>query len=81
VSTSNALKTLPELPINSPDRQRRPQTLSQRSEDDPMAKKTNGKTKKVRTRRYRDSLTGRFVTKKYAKKHPKTTQKESKTPA
>ena len=46
-----------------------------------MAKKNNGKTKKVRTRRYRDSLTGRFVTKKYAKKHPKTTQKESKTPA
>jgi hypothetical protein len=45
-----------------------------------MAKK-NGKTKKVTARRYRDSLTGRFVTKKYAKKHPKTTQKESRTPA
>jgi hypothetical protein len=27
-------------------------------------------------RRYRDSLTGRFVTKKYAKKHKKTTVKE-----
>ena len=29
------------------------------------------------TRRYLDSLTGRFVTKKYAKKNRKTTVKES----
>jgi hypothetical protein len=28
-------------------------------------------------RRYRDALTGRFVTKKYAKKHRDTTVKES----
>jgi hypothetical protein len=28
-------------------------------------------------RRYRDSLTGRFVTKKYAKKNRKTTIKEA----
>jgi hypothetical protein len=36
-----------------------------------MAKK---KTKAPRI--YRDATTGRFVTKKYAKKHPKTTVKE-----
>ena len=29
------------------------------------------------TRRYRDSLTGRFVTRKYAKKNRKTTVKEA----
>ena len=29
-------------------------------------------------RRYRDAVTGRFVTKKYAKKHKKTTVKESR---
>ena len=45
-----------------------------------MANKS-GKTKKVTARRYRDALTGRFVTKKYAKKHRKTTVKESRTPA
>lgn len=54
--------------------------IARRSEDDPMAKKS-GKTKKVTARRYRDALTGRFVTKKYAKKHRKTTVKESRTPA
>ena len=31
------------------------------------------------SRRYRDSLTGRFVTKKYAKKNRKTTLKEATT--
>lgn len=31
----------------------------------------------VPTRRYRDALTGRFVTKKYAKKNRKTTVKEA----
>jgi hypothetical protein len=36
-----------------------------------MAKK---KTKAPRV--YRDSITGRFVTKKHAKKHPRTTVKE-----
>jgi hypothetical protein len=35
-----------------------------------MAKKT------TQPRLYRDSTTGRFVTKKYAKKHKKTTVKE-----
>lgn len=37
----------------------------------------NGKVKKATPRRYRDAHTGRFVTKKYAKKHRKTTVKES----
>ena len=41
-----------------------------------MAKKTNKKTSQdVTPRRYRDALTGRFVSKKYAKKHRKTTLK------
>ncbi len=40
-----------------------------------MAKKN--KTKDVTARRYRDSLTGRFVTRKHAKKNKKTTVKES----
>ena len=31
----------------------------------------------VATRRYRDSLTGRFVTRKYAKKNRETTVKEA----
>jgi hypothetical protein len=43
-----------------------------------MAKKTK-KTKEtsqdMTPRRYRDAHTGRFVTKKYAKKHRKTTAK------
>jgi hypothetical protein len=38
-----------------------------------MAKQENGKA----PRRYRDARSGRFVTKKYAKKHKKTTVKES----
>jgi hypothetical protein len=42
-----------------------------RADTDAMAKK---KLKAPRV--YRDSATGRFVTKKYAKKHPKTTVKE-----
>jgi hypothetical protein len=47
----------------------------------PMAKKKNAAKKPDVTarRRYRDALTGRFVTKKYAKKHRKTTVKESST--
>ena len=41
-----------------------------------MAKKNNKKTSQdVKPRRYRDALTGRFVSKKYAKKHRKTTLK------
>jgi hypothetical protein len=40
-----------------------------------MAKKNKEKT--VLARRYRDALTGRFVTRKYAKKNRKTTVKES----
>ena len=35
-----------------------------------LAKKT------TKPRRYRDSVTGRFVTKKHAKKHPGTTVRE-----
>jgi hypothetical protein len=44
-----------------------------------MAKKTKT-SKQVTARRYRDAVTGRFVTKKYAKKHRKKTTKESVTP-
>jgi hypothetical protein len=44
-----------------------------------MAKDTKT-SKQVTARRYRDALTGRFVTQKYAKKHRKTTTKESVTP-
>jgi hypothetical protein len=43
-----------------------------------MAKK-NGTMAKTTARRYRDALTGRFVTKKYAKKNRKTTLKEITT--
>lgn len=47
-----------------------------------MAKKkskTKKKNKPVEAvpRRYRDALTGRFVTRKYAKKHRDTTRKET----
>ena len=46
-----------------------------------MAKKRKGSTKSKSKpkapRRYRDAATGRFVTKKYAKKNRKTTIKES----
>jgi hypothetical protein len=45
-----------------------------------MAKK-NGKVKKATPRWYRDAISGRFVTKKYAKKHRKTTLKETRTRA
>jgi hypothetical protein len=45
-----------------------------------MAKK-NSEVKTAGARRYRDALTGRFVTKKYAKKHRKRTVKESATAA
>jgi hypothetical protein len=40
-----------------------------------MAKKAE-KVKDATPRRYRDAETGRFVTKKYAKKNKKTTVKE-----
>ena len=39
--------------------------------------KKNHKMKTATARRYRDAVTGRFVTKKYAKKNRKTTVKES----
>ena len=45
-----------------------------------MAKKRKKKNKESGTAavaRYRDALTGRYVTKKYAKKHRKTTVKEA----
>ena len=48
---------------------------ARRSVNDSMAKK-NGTTTKMTARRYRDGVTGRFVTKKYAKKNRKTTLKE-----
>ena len=38
-----------------------------------MAKKVKNETKSASGRQYRDALSGRFVTKKYAKKHRKTT--------
>lgn len=42
-----------------------------------MAKKNKAKTPKAKAPRvYRDASTGRFVTKKHAKKNPKTTVKE-----
>ena len=44
-----------------------------------MASKEDRTTKGAR--RYRDARTGRFVTKKYAKKNKKTTLKESSTSA
>jgi hypothetical protein len=40
-------------------------------------KKTTMDEVAVTTRRYRDSVTGRFVTKKYAKKNRETTVKEA----
>ena len=41
-----------------------------------MAKKPKTTTKPITPRRYRDARTGRFVTKKYAKKNKATTVKE-----
>jgi len=46
-----------------------------RKRDHPLAR--NGEKKDKAPRRYRDARTGRFVTKKYAKKNRKTTMKES----
>ena len=51
-----------------------------------MAKKRNKKEKErpavaIASRRYRDALTGRFVTRKYAKKHRDTTVKETRSAA
>ena len=40
-------------------------------------KKKDAKLNQVAIRRYRDALTGRFVTRKYAKKNRKTTVKEA----
>ncbi len=42
-------------------------------EDDDMAKGSKKASRADKPRRYRDAATGRFVTKKYAKKHPKKT--------
>ena len=44
-----------------------------------MAKKPKKTPKPAAQRRYRDTLTGRFVSKKFAKKHRETTQKENVT--
>ena len=41
-----------------------------------MKKKTKTKTKTREWTVYRSSITGRFVTKKYAKQKPRTTEKE-----
>ena len=43
----------------------------------PMAKKPKKTPKAATQRRYRDSVTGRFVSKKYAKKNRDTTLKEA----
>ena len=48
--------------------------------DRPMSKKADKKSSPKPPRRYRDASTGRFVTKKYAKKNRKTTMKESIEP-
>jgi hypothetical protein len=45
-----------------------------------MAKKPKKPTQPSTPRRYRDALTGRFVSKKYAKKHRETTTKERIAP-
>ena len=42
-----------------------------------MAKKPKKTLKPATQRRYRDNLTGRFVSKKFAKKNRETTQKET----
>ena len=44
-----------------------------------MAKKPKKTPRPIARRRYRDNLTGRFVSKKYAKKNRDTTQKETLT--
>ena len=44
-----------------------------------MANKPKKTPKPAPRRRYRDNLTGRFVSKKFAKKHRETTQKETVT--
>lgn len=44
-----------------------------------MARKTK-ESKQGASRRYRDDLTGRFVTKKFAKRNRKTTTKELVAP-
>ena len=46
-----------------------------------MAKKPKKTPRPIARRRYRDNLTGRFVSKKYAKKNRDTTQKEPVTTA
>ena len=46
-----------------------------------MAKKPKKTPKPTAQRRYRDNVTGRFVSKKYAKKNRETTQKEPVTRA
>ena len=61
------LKPLSGVPITL-------ERTSSRRIENRMAK--NNATKKPSARRYRDVRTGRFVTKKYAKKHPKRTVKE-----
>jgi hypothetical protein len=52
-------------------------TLRARKKERLMAKNKTNKS----ARRYRDSLNGRFVTKKFAKKHRDTTVKESRRAA
>ena len=42
----------------------------------PQPKRLNGRRKVDMTYRYRSAETGRFVSKKYADEHPKTTIKE-----
>jgi hypothetical protein len=43
-----------------------------------MARKSKGSARSSGGGKYRSSVTGRYVTKKYGKSHPKTTVKENK---
>lgn len=42
------------------------------------SKRTGGKNRKSGGGKYRSAVTGRYVTKSYAKRHPKTTVRESR---
>jgi hypothetical protein len=73
-------------PLRGPELKSRPpnhvQTSGNAADTEQMAKKkakahdTNSATKTKAPRLYRDATTGRFVTKKFAKKNPKKTVKE-----
>jgi hypothetical protein len=72
VTLSRHVVPADQLSVGSPKLQER---------DHGLMPKRNGKKTKGAARRYRDSLTGRFVTRTYAKKHKKTTVKERRIEA